>query len=125
LVGRARASLELYFLRERTIVGLQPPSSRGGGEVHESTFARDEQQLKKQGDFLASVVTDCQEAVSLWPRGPESLAVLVIAKEEQGDLTGAIEVLEELLFLQPPVREKQTHTHTHTRQKYAQRCPMC
>jgi len=92
LVERARASLELYFedSRSRRVQG-----SHGGGWD-------DKRREQTVAGLLASAVADCETSVAMWPRDPEALVVLAVAKEAQRDLMGAIQVLEEVLFLQPP-----------------------
>ena len=89
---RARASLELYFedSRSRRVQG-----SHGGGWD-------DKRREQTVAGLLASAVADCETSVAMWPRDPEALVVLAVAKEAQRDLMGAIQVLEEVLFLQPP-----------------------
>lgn len=81
-VGRARARFALYLsdMSERK-EAFSFPRERNGA--------------------LEAIVADCRDAVSLWRWCPEAWAVLAACHEERGDLVGAIEAYEELLFLQP------------------------
>jgi len=83
-VGRARARFALYL------------AEISGKDEVAAFFPRE-----KSG-ALDAVQADCKDALSIWRLCPEPWALLAACREEMGDLVGAIEAYEELLFLQPP-----------------------
>lgn len=100
LVGRAKARLEIFL-------STSDHSTAEHWEKSKVTGSSDGSRL------LAGVASDCSVARSLCPFAAEPVAVLAAAREQQRNLNEAINVYEDLLFLEPPVMPHAYHSVEH------------